>query len=224
MGEALAVRGQLEEATAQYRKALEIEPHDASAHNNLGFALASSGQFDDAIVQFQQALEIKPGDAGAHGNLANALAARGRFAEAKTHYEAALKIRPDQVEAQRNLAWLRATCPQESLRNREEMLGLAQRANKLCGGKRADVLDCLAAAYAAAGWFPEALLTARQALELARQHNEQALATALRARIALYEAGKPFYQTPAVEGGPGASSVQGRSTGKMPVPPNPPTR
>ncbi len=118
----------------QYQKALELQPHDAPGHNNLGVALAGGGRFDDAMVQFQRGLEIKPDDVGLHGNLANALASRGRFAEAKAHYDAALKLRPDHVDAQKNLAWLRATCPQESFRNSSEAIELAQRANKLCGG------------------------------------------------------------------------------------------
>ncbi len=57
------------------------------------------------------------------------------------------------------------------------------------------MLDTLAAAYAEAGWFPEALAAARQALQLAEQQNNQRLAGALRARLALYEAGKPYHET-----------------------------
>ncbi len=56
------------------------------------------------------------------------------------------------------------------------------------------MLDTMAAAYAEAGRFPEAMATARQALELARQQNNQALLEGLRARIARYEAGKPFHE------------------------------
>jgi tetratricopeptide (TPR) repeat protein len=193
---ALAGVGRLDEAIEHYRTALKSQPDHVQGYNNLGIALASRGQLDEAIAQFEWALKIKPDDAGLHGNLANALAALGRHAEALPHYETALKIQPNHAETQKNLAWLRATCPQASLRNGAEAIELAQRANKLCGGKRADVLDCLAAAYAAAGWFPEALATSRQALELAMQQNLRVLADALRARIALYEAGKPFYQTP----------------------------
>ena len=120
-----------------------------------------------------------------------ALAARGRFDEAIAQYRKALEIKPDYAEAHNNLAWLRATCPQASLRNGAEAIAHAQQANQLCGGKRPDVLDTLAAAYAEAGRFPEALATARKALELATQQNKRPLADALRAG-SLYEAGKPY--------------------------------
>jgi tetratricopeptide (TPR) repeat protein len=196
LANALAALGKLDEAIERYQTALQSQPDNVQAYNNLGIALASRGRLDEAVVQFEQGLKIKPQDVGLHSNLANALSALGRHAEALLHYQTALKIQPNQVDTQKNLAWLRATCPEASLRNGAEALELAQRANRLCGGKRPDVLDCLAAAYAAVGWFPEALVTSRQALELARQQHAHALAAALQARIALYEAGKPFYQTP----------------------------
>jgi len=193
-GGALAARGQFDAAIVQFRQALEIQPENAIAHSNLGAALANLGQLDEAIVQFQQALKIKPNDLGFHSNVAHALAAQGRLAEAAPHYRMVLKIQPNNVEAQTNLAWLRATCPIDTLRNGAEAIELAQRANTLCAGKRPDVLDCLAAAYAEAGWFPEALASGRQALELARQQGAYSLADAVRGRIALYEAGKPYRQ------------------------------
>ena len=80
------------------------------------------------------------------------------------------------------------------LRNGSEAIELAQRADRLCGGKRPDVLDALAAAYAEVGWFPEALATARKASKLAQQQPGHALADAIQARIALYEAGRPYHE------------------------------
>ena len=63
--------------------------------------------------------------------------------------------------------------------------------------KRPGILDTLSAAYAEAGRFPEALAAARKALEIAVQQNNRPLVDALRAHIALYEAGRPYHQTPA---------------------------
>ncbi len=202
LGDILLAGGQLDEATSEYRKALEIQPDDAEAHRNLGVALASHGQFDEAIAQFEQAWKIKPGDLETLGSLAKALAARGQFADAMKHYRVILKRQPDNAEAQKDLAWLRATCPEASLRDGAEAIELAQRANTRCGGRRADVLDALAAAYAESGWFPEALATARKALDLATQQTHRALADAVQSRIALYEAGKPYHQTSLASHGP----------------------
>ncbi len=147
-------------------------------------------------TQYRKVLKIEPRSADADTSLAIALVGRGRFAEAASHFHHALEMQPSGVEFQRNWAWLRATCPVAKLRDGEDAIEHAQQANQLCEGKRPDVLDTLAAAYAEAGRFPEALATARQALELARQQNNPSLADAVRARIALYEAGQPFHERP----------------------------
>ncbi len=198
LGNVLADRGRLDEAVAQYRKSLEVDPNYTRAHFNLGTALFSQGRYDEAILHYRKALELEPDFALAHHNLAGVLTQQGRFGEAISQYRQALKTQPAFVESQKNLAWLRATCPQASLRNGHEAMTLAERANRLCGGQRPDVLDTLAAAYAEAGWFPEAQVTARKALELATQQNEHELADAIRARIARYDAGKPYREAPPV--------------------------
>ena len=59
-----------------------------------------------------------------------------------------------------------------------------------------NILDTLAAAYAETGRYPEAVRTARKALQLASQRKEQTLEEALKAKIALYEAGTPYRETP----------------------------
>ena len=119
----------------------------------------------------------------------------GRPDEAMVHYRKALQIRPDFAQAHYHLAWLLATCPEATLRNGAEAIEHAQRADQLCGGRRPDVLNTLAAAYAEAGRFPEALAAASKALVLATQQNDHALVHTVQARIALYEAGKPYHQT-----------------------------
>ena len=52
----------------------------------------------------------------------------------------------------------------------------------------------LAAAYAEAGRFPEAITTAQRALQLAAGQNNAALVAALEAQFKLYQAGSAFHQ------------------------------
>ena len=189
---ALAGRGQIDEAIAQYRKALEIEPNLAEAHNNFGVVLGQSGRFGEAVAHFQQALKSKPDYAEAHNNLGNALAGQGKIAEAVVQWREAVRLQPNQIAYVNNLAWVLATCPEASVRNGAEAVELAQRAVKLSGVRQPAILGTLAAAYAEAGRFSEAMHTARKALDLATQQNEQALARSLEAKLPLYEAGTPF--------------------------------
>jgi Flp pilus assembly protein TadD len=66
----LAGRGRTDEAIVQFRKALEIDPRYAEAHNNLGVALAGCGRTNEAIEHFRKALELKPDYAMALNDLA----------------------------------------------------------------------------------------------------------------------------------------------------------
>ena len=70
---ALKDQGKLDEAVACYRRALELKPDYAEAHNNLGNALKDQGKLDEAVACYRRALELKPDFAEAHNNLGNAL-------------------------------------------------------------------------------------------------------------------------------------------------------
>jgi tetratricopeptide (TPR) repeat protein len=190
---ALANLGRLDEAIGHYQRAVTIQPNFAEAHNNLGNALADRGQVNSAIAHYQKALEVKPDHAKAHYNLARSLTARGQLDLAVAQYRKALELKPDYGKAHHNLAWLQATCPLAAFRNGAEAVVHAERAQQVLGDTPG-ALDVLAAAYAEAGRFSEAVTTAQRALKLAKQQNDQALAAALRGRIALYEAEKPFRQ------------------------------
>jgi tetratricopeptide (TPR) repeat protein len=195
LGEALLKKGSVDEAIAHYQKALQIKPDYAEACYNLGNALFQKGKVDEAIAHFQKALQIKPDYAKAHNNLGNALLQKGSMDEAIAHFQRALQITPDSAEARNNLAWVLATCPQASLRNGNKAVELAQRANQLAGDGNPAVLGTLAAAYAEAGRFPEAVATAQRALQLAGTQSNTALADALRSQMKLYQAGSPFHYT-----------------------------
>jgi len=190
----LVGQGRFDEARVHYQKALAINPDSAEIHNNLAYALACYGRFGEATAHYRKALELDPRCAMAHAKYGVILALQGQTAEALAHYQRALQVDPNYLEVHVKLAWLLATCPEASLRNGPAAIEHARWVDRLYGGREPAVLDVLAAAYAAAGRFPEALLTARQGLELATQKNNRALANTLRARIAWYEAGKPFCQ------------------------------
>jgi len=193
LGNALLQKGNADEAITQYQAALQINPHNAGAFYNLGNALFEQGNVDEAIAQYRKALQIKPDYADAHNNLGAALFRQGNVDEAIAQYQRALQIKPDKAEVQNNLAWLLATCPHASLRNGNQAVALAERANQLTGDGNPAMLGTLAAAYAEAGRFPEAVATAQHALQLAAAKSNTALAGSLQAELKFYQAGRPFH-------------------------------
>ena len=181
-------KGGLDEAMPLLRRAVELDPQDAAGQYNLGLALLRKAGFDEAIVRFQNALSLVPRDAQTHNDLAVALVQKRRFAAAVAQFRAAIGIDPQFAQAQSNLAWLLATSPEAAVRDGPEALKLAAKAVDLSHGKDPSMLDALAAAYAETGRFPEAVQTARRALDLAAQP----LIPALKARLAMYERQQPF--------------------------------
>jgi hypothetical protein len=148
----------------------------------------------DSETLWNHALALDSSNEQAHDLLGAALVEARRYDEALVHYRRALEIGPNYSSAYNNLAWLLATCPNAAFRNGDEAIRLAQRATEL-SPHIPTMFDTLAAAYAEAGRFPEALVTAHKALELATQENNRNLAEILWTRIALYEAGKPYHET-----------------------------
>jgi tetratricopeptide (TPR) repeat protein len=195
LGVILALQGQLGRALQHLEKAVEINPLSAEAHYNLAIALASQGRPDQATLHFEKAVEINPSYTEAHCNLGTVLYAQGNVPEALEHWREALRLNPNFAPAMNLLARVLAASSDSSQRNGAEAVELAERAVQLTRGQDPAYLDTLAAAYAEAGRFPEAVDTARRALALARQQNQDQVLQALNARLRLYEARKPYRET-----------------------------
>jgi protein O-mannosyl-transferase len=192
LGYALARKGELDDAIAHLRKAIEFQPGYADAHYNLGTAFFQRGRIDEAIAEWQRTLSIRPNDSGAHTSLGNALVQKGLFREAAIHYQTALDIAPRSILPLNNLAWLRATCPDASLRDGAKAVDLAQQADRLPEGKNPIFTRTLAAAYAEAGRFDDAIETARRAAQVANAQGIPALVDNLRMDVDLYRRHEPL--------------------------------
>ena len=93
-------------AIAEWEKALEINPRDAMAHNNLAASLMTERRFTEAMAHFEKALDLNPGSAEAariHINLGRALVLSGREQEAFRHFETAVEKSPSLAAAQHYL-------------------------------------------------------------------------------------------------------------------------
>ena len=193
LGFALFKKGKVDDAIAEYQRALKLQPGDPGVHHNYGLALYKEGLVDEAMAQYQKALELKPDDAEVLNDIASVLSKTGDEAGAVQHWQKALEIRPQYLPAQNNLAWALATDPDPALRNGAKAVHLAQQANQLSSGKNLLVLRTLAAAYAEAGQFTNALTVAGQALQLAATEQSLPMIKSLESQMKLYEADQPFH-------------------------------
>jgi Flp pilus assembly protein TadD len=192
-GKALAAQGQLEAARARFSATLSLNPLHSEAHDQWGLLLAQQGRLDEAADHFRESLRLRP-TASAEHHLGLIHTMKHQPLEAIGHYHQALQLQPDWPEALNDLAWLLATQPQPEVRDGAEAVRLAERACELTHRKEARFLGTLDASYAEAGRFQDALVTARQARDLAAAAGQEEIARAARERMEGYEVNKPFRQ------------------------------
>ncbi len=199
LGHALLAKGRVGEALDQFQAQVDLEPADFKAQNNMGTVLLQNGLAGDAIAYLQKAVEIKPADAGPHYLLGNALFRTGRVVEAIRHYEKAIQLSPDHIQARNDLAWILACHPDPSIRNGARAVALALRADQLSGGQNPVVIGTLAAGYAEAGKFSDAVAAGKRACQAALAQTNSVLAELLEKRLGFYQAGSPWRDTSEVK-------------------------
>lgn len=87
--------GRLDEASAAWKRALEMEPRDVPALVHQGEILLLHGKPEEAAVVLQKALALEPKSTAAKAFLGQAALARRDYPEAVTRLEAALAENPE---------------------------------------------------------------------------------------------------------------------------------
>jgi tetratricopeptide (TPR) repeat protein len=194
LGKALLLLRNYDEADLQLRRALEINPAYIAAYTDLGTLLLQLGRPDESVTELQRALQINPNYRLAHYSLANTLSYLGRADEAVSHLKKAIALEPATAEGYRTAAWMLATAHDAQVRDGARAVQLAERANDLTHEQSPLVLGTLAAAYAEADRFPDAVRTAEKALDLASAKGPNTLVEPIQAQLESYQAGEPTRQ------------------------------
>jgi tetratricopeptide (TPR) repeat protein len=96
----------LAKAEGLCRRALEIDPFRATAHNNLAIILAHQGHFAQALHEAQSSVQLDPGDAHAQTTFAVLLEHDHQHDLAIQHATQAIQLEPNNVQARQLLAAL----------------------------------------------------------------------------------------------------------------------
>jgi len=201
LGQTLLLQGKIAQAESEFQAALRLNPLDAQSHRNYAAALGHDGNQSESIRHLQAALSLKP-DLPARLELAGLLFQTGDLRQAAAQYRQALGANPNSAEALNNLAWILATASDDRLRDGAEAARLAERAERLPPVKGMCVGGTLAAAYAEAGRFPEAIATAEKAVREETAAGETRLADLNNYLLTSYRAGKPWHGTMAKKANP----------------------
>jgi tetratricopeptide (TPR) repeat protein len=175
-----------------FQNSLRIEPRQAAVHSILGVFFLDMGRTNESLDHLQTALDIEPQFGDAHFNLGNTYLQMGRAKEALTHFSKALEIDSNDTQALNNMAWILATWPDALTRDGAKAVLLAERADSLTRGASPMISATLAAAYAEAGRFLDAVKTGQRALQLSTAEGNASRADSIRAQIEIYQRGAAF--------------------------------
>jgi tetratricopeptide (TPR) repeat protein len=197
-GNSLIHQGHFDEAVQRLQTAAALKPDSASIHLALGIAYSKMGWQYEGIDECQKALEIDPKFAEAYYDLGNALIQAGQEKEGFEQIEKALEIAPDFAATHfaaenNNLAWSMATNPDASKRNGPLAVKLAEGACRNTHYQKTVMVGTLAAAYAEAGRFDDAITTAQKACELAAKSGDKKLLKSNQDLLALYLKHQPYH-------------------------------
>lgn len=119
-----------------------------------------------------------------------------RDADAINQYERVLDVDTNSIYALNNLSMLLATDSDARLRDGNRAVRLAEQACGLTQYREPALIYTLAAAYAEAGRFNDAVAAAEKAKDLAIEQGQKEMADENEPLVELYKSGRPFHQQP----------------------------
>jgi Flp pilus assembly protein TadD len=197
LGVNLGLLDQQRGARWQLEYACALKPELTPARLYLGQLLVRVNDVTNALPHLAAAVNLTPNDLETRRTHALALQQTGQGALAVQAWRTASQLAPGQPDLLNNLAWLLATDPDDSVRNGAEAVTLAQRACELTERQQPALLGTLAAAYAEAGQFPEAIRVAEEAVALAQRLGLPEIEKRNRELRELYRAGRTTRASPA---------------------------
>jgi arylsulfatase A-like enzyme len=188
----LRERGDFANAAIYFERGLRIDPGHVRGRKLFGLCLLELGRYTEARAQLTRALAHGEDLAGIHAGLGFAAFAQGDAEEGVRRSREALRLDASQVFAANNLAWALATHSSESVRNPQEAIRVAETALARTDSQPPDLFDTLAAAYASAGRYEEAVDAEVDAIRTANALDERNKARDFATRLALYRSARPF--------------------------------
>lgn len=202
---ALLREGKIDTAIEHGLQAVRLEPTSSKLHSILGTAFWNKGDVRQAAAYFRNAISHEPVVPQAHYNLgllyikeASALQ-NVSPQEAIPHFEKALVLNQRAIQTVYTLAWILATHPDASIRDGARAVQLAQEACERTNYRNPVLLDALAAAYAEASRFQDAIRIEQAAAEIASQQKQEQQLNQILNRLQLYQSGQPYREAPTQE-------------------------
>lgn len=107
------------DAIEEYGKAIEKDPENAAAHNNLGIVYSDLGRYEDSIKELKRAIELDSSYARAYYNLGNVFMKMEQYKEAIEKYMKAIEFNSNYAKAYNNIgvAYKKSGQPEKAIEN-----------------------------------------------------------------------------------------------------------
>ena len=184
-------RQDYDRAIACFSDAIRLNPGVPQFYLHRGGSYDEKGDSEKALADYNEVLRLDPNVPAAYCSRAGIYYAKGEYGKAKTDYAEAIRLYSDFPEANNNYAWFLATCPNPAFRDGSKAVEHAKSACTHWTERPAFTLDTLAAAFAEAGDYEQAVEWERKYLERP-DVSERDVAEAS-ARLDLYKAHKPYH-------------------------------
>lgn len=189
---ALFRSGEVPEAIMEWQESLRIKPGDTEVLGYLANALLHDGRVGEAISTLQELLKIEPRNVDALNNLGIAVSQKGRVAEAIDLWKQVVALKPHDEGALHNLTWVLATSADDTVRDAAQAVRYGRELLQASGTSNPRFLRTVAAAYAAADQFPEAIELATRGRQAAEAQRNRALVEELDRNLTLYRSDLPL--------------------------------
>jgi tetratricopeptide (TPR) repeat protein len=192
-GFAYQQKKEFDKAIGDFNQAVRWDPKHALAFNNRGNAYLEKKDFRKALADYSQAIRLEPKDIEYFNNRGICYRKMGQYQKAIADHQKTIRLNPKHPIGYNGLAWLWSVSPKKEVRNGTKAVEYAKKACELSDWKNPFYLDTLAAAYAEAGNFKEAVKFQEKALNF--QEFVDRFGKAARIRVKLYKAKKPYRET-----------------------------
>ena len=199
---ALVHQHQSDKAIAEIRQVIALAPGYDPEWERFTSLLIAPGNPDDTIDLTRQALAAAPFSPELRLALGSALMFKDQEAEASTQLRYACLLSPKSADRVAALAWKLATDPSPAVRNGAVAVRLAEQACALTTHCQTNRISILAAAYAEAARYPEAIEIAEYARASAQASGNTREALVSQQMIELFKTGHPYREAPGPIQGP----------------------
>jgi len=193
-----AQKGDDDGALKDFDAAVKADPKNVHGWQLRGSAYAEKGEKNKALGDFKEAIALDPNDASTYLYRAHLYLVESEPESALADLEEVMRRAPDFSGAANDYAWTLATNPKDSVRNGHKAVEYAKKACHETDYKHAPSVDTLAAAYAEAGDWEQALKWQQEALTLAEKTSPDDV-KGMKERLALFKEKKPFRELPVRE-------------------------